>query len=208
MAIERERIRAFGFTPEAFFEGGAELLGAVAQPIAEADLAERIGELCGADARVIHVRLHFAERDRRVGQRAVGVEDRILRILPPLLNQANRRTSGIFDEAVAVAIAVAVDPIKGALDVWPESPEKREISRAFVVGAGKHDEQRRRVDAAVVLPKRHFVKARHLAVARLVKNLSGLGVVRLIDAIGLPRSEVFQHPARNAWIDPQRLEGP
>ena len=56
------------------------------------------------------------------------------------------------------------------------------VAGALVVRGGQHDEERRRVVAAVVAPERDLAERRHLAVAHLVQDLAGLrvalGVVR------------------------------
>ena len=61
-----------------------------------------------------------------------------------------------------------------------------QIVGALGIEAGKQDEERRRVDAAVVLAERHLMQGRHLAVAHFVQDLarlgvgSGIGLLRLV----------------------------
>ena len=64
------------------------------------------------------------------------------------------------------------------------------------VRAGQHDEQRRRVDAAVVAAERHLAERGHLAVAHLVQDLAGLGVALGVDLGRLRRGQKREHAAR------------
>ena len=49
------------------------------------------------------------------------MENRVVRILPTLMDEAVLRLAAIFDEAVAIQVAIAIDPGERALDVWPDS---------------------------------------------------------------------------------------
>ena len=91
--------------------------------------------------------------------------------------------AGVFDEAVAVDVAVLVDPAQGAIDVVPEPGDELPIARARVVVAGEDHEQRRRVHAAVIAAEGDLAEARHLAGAGLVQDLAGLGVLFGADAV-------------------------
>ncbi len=124
----------------------------------------------------------------------------------PCCTKPVRRVARVLDEAVAVAVAVVVDPVERALDVRPDVSEELAVARAVPILAGEHHEERRRVDAAVVAAERHFAHARHLAVAHLVDDLARLRLLRLVHAVGLRRGEELEHAARDAGVDPQRLE--
>ena len=80
------------------------------------------------------------------------------------------------------------------------------IGRAPVVRAGKHDEQRRRIDAAVVAAERDLAQRRHLAAPRFVQDLAGLGIARRVGLLRLRRGEKSQHAARDVRRDPQAFE--
>ena len=82
----------------------------------------------------------------------------------------------IFDEAVAVAVAVFVDPAQRGLDVRPDLGQGLAIAGALEIHAGEHEEERRRVDRAVVAAERHLAEVGHLAVTALVQDLARLGV--------------------------------
>src|SRR5690606_40134990 len=66
----------------------------------------------------------------------------------------------VLHEPVAVAIAAALDPRERALDVGPDGLDQLAIARALVIGAGEHDEQRRRVHGTVIAPERHLAEGR------------------------------------------------
>ena len=66
------------------------------------------------------VTLHFGKRDRTFRQTAVGVKDRVLRILPALVGEALLGRAVILDEAVAVGISRAVDPRQRGFDRRPQ----------------------------------------------------------------------------------------
>ena len=89
-------------------------------------MAERARELGGGEARGVGVALHFAQRDRAFGEAPVGVEDGIVGILPALLHEALRRAAVVFDEAVAVDVAVTFDPCERGLDVGPDGFDERD----------------------------------------------------------------------------------
>ena len=152
-----------------------------------------------------HVALHFAQRDRALGQLAVGVEDRVLRVLPALVAEAALAPGGVLDETVAVAVAVVVDPAQRRLQVRPDRADGLEVAGALVVHARQHHEQRRRVDAAVVQPERHLAEARHFALAGLVQDLAGLGVRfgPLLRRLG--GGQELQDSPGDRGIDPQQL---
>ena len=97
-------------------------------------------------------------------------------VLPALVDQPIGVAAAVFDEAVAVAVAVGLEPAQRRLDVRPELEHGGEIAGPLEVGAGEHDEERRGIDAAVVAAERHFAELGHLAEAHLVQDLAGLGV--------------------------------
>ena len=123
------------------------------------------------------VALDLGERDRRVGGPAVDVPDRVARILPALVEQAQPRPPLVLDEAVAVEVARVVDPGQGRQGVRPQAVEHRVVARPGVRLAQEDQPQRRRIDAAVVGVVRRLAGAGHLARAQLVQDLARLGVV-------------------------------
>jgi hypothetical protein len=123
-------------------------------------LAEQGRQFRGAAFRRIDIPLHFAQRDGSVRHRPIGMKHRIPGILPPLLHQPFKRVSSVFDEAIAIDIAVPVDPPQGQLDVGPDGLDQREISRALVVGRRQDDEERGGIHRAVIVPERDFAERR------------------------------------------------
>ena len=88
----------------------------------------------------------------------------------------------------------------------PEPPEKCAIARSIEVRAGEDDEQRRRVDAAVIAAERHFAEAGHFTGARLVQDLARLRVLLRAHGIGLGRGEIGEHAAGDIGTDPKGLQ--
>ena len=154
----------------------------------------------------VDVALHLGERDRAFGQAAVGVEDGVVGVLPALIGQALLGGAIVFDEAVAVGIAGAVDPGQRRFDVRPQRRDGLVVAGPLGIEAGEHDEQRRRIDAAVIEAERDFAERRHLAAAHLVQDLAGLRVRGGIVGGGLERGEPAQHAARDAGIEPEHLQ--
>ena len=138
--------------------------------------------------------------------RAVGVEDRVVRILPALVDQALLVGAVILDEAVAVGIARPVDPAQRRFDVGPQLAQRFDVAGVLGVEAGQHHEQRRGIDAAVVQAERNLAQRRHLAAAHLVQDFSGLGVGERIEILGLIGGEPPQHAFGDAGIAPQHLQ--
>ena len=59
-----------------------------------------------------YVALHLAERNRPRSEFSIGVENRVRRVLPALVDQPGAAVPLILDEAVAVGITVGVDPVQ------------------------------------------------------------------------------------------------
>ena len=68
------------------------------------------------------------------------MEDRVMGILPALVDQPMVRATGILYESIPIAIAVAVDPGEGARNIRPNRASERAIAGTFVISAGQHDE--------------------------------------------------------------------
>jgi hypothetical protein len=81
--------------------------------------AKPLGATRRQELGAVDVTLHLRERDRALRQMPVGVEDGVLRILPALVGETLLGGAVIFDEAVAVGIAGAVDPAERGLDGGP-----------------------------------------------------------------------------------------
>ena len=119
-AVERQRIRADLLAPEGLLEADLQLLGLPLQGVGafgQAELARaRGGEALGG----IDVALHLDERDRPLRQAAVGMKDRVVGVLPTLVGQPRLGCACVLDEAVAIEIALLVDPRQRTLDRRPQ----------------------------------------------------------------------------------------
>src|SRR4029434_6499243 len=111
--------------------------------IALSELREHGG---GAHFRIVHVALHFDERDWRRGKRPVRIWHPVSRILPPLIAQTPWRRAGVLDEAVAIEIAVAVDPLHRPSNVRQQLADQRIVSRPTPCLLQQYEPERRGVD--------------------------------------------------------------
>ena len=81
------------------------------------------------------------------------MKDGVVAVLPTLVREALLRFAVVLHEAVAVAVAVLVAPAQSRSDTWPDCLDGRSIAGGVVILTGQHDEQRRRVDGAIVAPE-------------------------------------------------------
>ncbi len=154
----------------------------------------------------VDVALHLGERDRRVGRAAVGVADRVARVLPALVEQAKPRAAAVLDEPVAVEVAVAVDPVERRQRVRPQALEQLVVAGPGVDLAEDDEPQRRRIDRAVVGVVRGLPGSGHLAGPQLVEDLARLGVVPRVVGRGLQAGEDGQRVGGDARIERDQLE--
>jgi hypothetical protein len=89
----------------------------------------------------VDVGLHFAQGDGSLSHAAIVMKDRILGVLPSLIGQSFLGLPMVFDEAVAVPIAVGVDPAQRGLGVGPQSLDGLEVSGTHEVLAQQQHEQ-------------------------------------------------------------------
>src|SRR5207248_1860800 len=156
-------------------------------PLGERALAPDLSRELGCpQLRVVHVSLHLARRDRRWREAAVGEALRVTGVLPRLILEPAVATTLVLDEAVAVAVAVAVDPLERA----ERGPAQLTHEIRVVCPApqlGEEDQvERRRVDGAVVARK---PRARRLPVTHLVHDLARLRVRPRIVGVRLQSRE-------------------
>src|SRR4029079_8394151 len=103
-AVERERVDLLVLEPEVAGEPLAQrsrLALESRRAIRIAGAAEQSRDL---GLRRVDVALDLDQRDRRLGERAVGVADRVPRVLPALVDQRPLARAGVFDVAVAVEV--------------------------------------------------------------------------------------------------------
>ena len=122
------------------------------------------------------------------------------------MDEAGRGAALVFDEPIAVTVAVFIDPGEGTRDVRPDALEIRAVAGSVPVRSGQNDEEGRRIHAPVVPGEGHLAEPRHLAGARLVQDFARLGVLRLVELVGLRRRQVLEHAPRDSRVDPQGLE--
>src|SRR5690606_5933085 len=114
-AIERQHIGAQFLVEERGVEASAQAVRLLAPGARDFLVAEPPRHGAGGREGAVGIGLHLAERDRALRQRTVGMKDGIVAVLPALVGEAPGGLPEIFDEAVAVAIAVALDPADGRL---------------------------------------------------------------------------------------------
>ena len=112
VAVEREDVEAAALSfQNASSKRVAQLVGLSVEPLGELSVAPDLpGELRQPPLRVVDVALGLDRRDRRVRERPVGVALRVPGVLPGLVGEAGLAAPLVLDEAVAVAVAVLVDP--------------------------------------------------------------------------------------------------
>ena len=191
LAIEGQRVGAERRIPEALVEPVTQRIGA-APTTTPARAASPSSPAISARAapRRVDVPLDLAEGDWALGEPAVRVKHRVVRVLPALVHQAFGGLPRVLDEAVAVEVAVPLDPVDGGGDARPERGDEVAVAGALVVGRRQHDEERRRVVRAVVAPERDLAQRRHFAGARLVQDLAGLRVALRVVLGRLRRGEI------------------
>src|ERR1700730_2758167 len=112
VSIERQGKGPKILAPKSRLEFLLQRFRLAAQPGFEIILAQAMREFRGMRLVPEHIALHFAKRDRPFGQRAIGVKDRIIRILPALIDKAGPGLPRIFDKAVSIGVAERVDPLQ------------------------------------------------------------------------------------------------
>src|SRR5271154_1159244 len=169
-------------------------------------MAQGFSDLGDAALGGVYIGLHLAESDGSFYQPAVVVEDRILRILPALLEQAGLRLSRILDEAIAIDIPEVIDPIKSCANVGPDAAQELYIRGASIVEGSEKDEERGRIHTAVVHPKGDLAQPCHLALARLMQDLSRLRIPFRVKAGGLRGCQIGQDSFGNLRRQPEELQ--
>ena len=121
------------------------------------------------------------------------VDHAVVGIAPALIAQAAGTARAIVEQPVPVVVSVLGDPGQRVFDGVSQLVEQREVARPVGVFGEQAEEQRCRVDRAVVAGERRRVDRRHLSQAQLVDDLAGLFLVHRIDAAAEPAGE---HPER------------
>src|ERR1700737_3095921 len=103
--VEAEVVGPLRLPPEDLVELLVEAAGAFPKLRGPLGLAEQVVDLRHPQHGVKGVALQLTEGDRRLGNRAVGMANRIPGILPALIEDAVAGAAEILLESVAVAIA-------------------------------------------------------------------------------------------------------
>src|SRR5208337_2725676 len=159
-AVERKRVGAKVLEPEPVLEALLELCGLCEELLRAGGVTEPAGTMGGCDPSRIDIALHLDERDRAIGEFAIGVEDGVVGIFPALILQPFRGRAGIFEKAVAIGVARAVDPMQRALDIRPDLTEEVLVAGALNIETGQKNEERRGIDAAVIKAERNLAERR------------------------------------------------
>ncbi|MGA1525868.1 MAG: hypothetical protein ACO4CZ_18030 [Planctomycetota bacterium] len=176
-------------------------------PAVTAGSAGVVQQLGAAHRRGVRVPLDLGQRDRGAGDRPVGEPDAVARVLPALVRQPvpGPVVPGVLEETVAVDVAELAHPSERRLDVGQERGDVL-LGHPPPPGlVGEDDEQRGRVDRAVVAVGQ-VAAAGERAVPDLVEDLPRL---LLADGVLLPPltpGEDVQRPAREVGVERQRHE--
>src|SRR2546426_9538011 len=113
IAVERERVAAEPLDPEIAIEALAQGRRGALEPAGQLRVVPDITRQAShPDARVVGVSLDLAGRDRSLSHGAITEQDGIPRVFPALVDEALGRARLIFEVAVAVSVAVALDPFE------------------------------------------------------------------------------------------------
>src|SRR5262249_21780461 len=131
---------------------------------------------------------------------------RIPGVLPTLLDETLRRAAAVFDKAILIGIAVAVDPLQSEFDIGPQRLDKTEGAGSLIISPGQHQGEWGGVYAPVVSAERDLAQGRHLPFARLVQDLSRFGVLLGIETLRLSGAQERQNAPGHSGSHPQTLQ--
>src|SRR3972149_4124939 len=117
------------------------------------------------------------------------MDDGVSQVLPALVDQPFCRVVLFRHVAVAIGVAVGVQPIERGRERVVKLPEKAQVAGPFVVLARQPEEEGCGVDAAVVRRVRKLTRLRHLAAAELMQDLAWLLVSPGVRPAPLPASQ-------------------
>ena len=124
-----------------------------------------------------------------------------------MIHEAAAVRAHVIEVAVAVVIGDTGRPADRRVQVGREPPGKRDVTGPAHVLGEQDDEQKRRVDRAVVRRAlRDLARARELAHAKLVQDLARFRVPELVDPVGLVAREQEERVARDLALIGEQLE--
>ncbi len=202
--IESDGEALLVFEPEVFVEAALQFGGALAPRSRLVTPAELVEEVRPREVGGVCVALHLGQRDRRLGQGAVGELDAIPRVLPPLVGQAVISLALVFDVAVAVEVAVFDEPVDRRFGVGGERVDDLGGEAPAPKFAEHDDEQRRGVGGAVVDRAAAERQGRRLAEAHLVQDASRFFLGAGVDLGALETRQRLQHAEGEVGFDHHR----
>ena len=128
-----------------------------------------------------------------------------MRIPPGLVAIALGRARTIFLKAIAVAVAVLVDPVEAAFRNPLEWCEYACVAEPAMVLCEQQKIEWRRVGGAVIRAMRNQSEMGPLANAELMWDLAWLCIAHGIVDVRLPVREVLQSSDRDRWLRDHRL---
>ena len=195
VAVERQRVGADLLAPER----GLEFLAEAARPRPRAARRARDGRALSASLgdRALggeDVALHLAERDRPARAGTVGMEDRVVTNPSSPGSPGRHSVSREYSTKPSPSTSpyVSIQPSAASM-LGQIASDRLDVAGALEILAGEHQEERRRIDRAVVAAERHLAEIGHLAVTDLVQDFSGLRVRFRVVLGRLRRGEDAQH---------------
>ena len=191
--------------PEIGLEALAQPARALAERARALALAEDLGDVGGCQQGGVLVALRLRQRDGRFGEVTGSVHDRVVRVLPALVDQAARRASRVGEVAV-VGVGRGQHPSEDALGRRPQLAQERVVGRPLPVLGEQDEEQRRGVDAAVVGDERDLAAVRHLTAPQLVDDLARLLVGERVGPAADVAGQEAQRAGGHSRLERQHLQ--
>src|SRR5690625_2219028 len=151
LAIERKRIAAEVLAPEGKIKAHRQFARLLAQACRPPRLAERLCHRGGTFKSTKGIGLHLAYGDRPFGQTAIGMRDAVETVLPALVQQPLLGPPTIFDKAILITVTMVGHPLERRFQIGPDIMHGPEIPGPLKIGPRQHDEERRRIHAAIVM---------------------------------------------------------
>ena len=185
VSIERVDIKSQFLIPEGVVEPLEQSGSLGTQRLRAVRLSERLENLSHADPGTVDVALQLAQRLRPLHKRAIGIHDRIARILPGHVLVADWGARLVLLKPIAVAVAVFVDPGEASF-----RRRHMPFQQPFVAGRAPscvqgYQIERRRIRGSVIGCVRDELEMRKLAIAQFVEDFAWFGIAVWVIVLGL-----------------------
>ena len=162
-----------------------------------------------ATPRLIGVALYLDERDGWLADRAVVIEDTVVRVFPALVQQPVFRARAIGEVAgnVVGIRLIRIHPLERPVDVCSQLAKEAHVARPADIFGEQHQKPGGRVYGSVVGNHRHFTQVRPLADAQLVENLTRLLVLEVVVLRALVLRQQPERASGERRMIGERLEG-